>query len=462
MSGNSHVPALRPGRFDRAHESPSDPIVAPVRLGDRVRHAVSNNRDVLSNSASLVTTTIVTSLVGFVFWWVAARMYSVEAVGQASAAIAALTLLSTVGMFGLGTLLVGEIPRRTHLAAHLTTAALLASGFAAALLGVGYVTFCLVIGGDLGAFFSSPWIIAGFVMGVGLSAAVLVLDQGLIGLLMGSLQTWRNLYMSIGKLVLLIAGGVLIANATGSAIFACWLAGIVLSLMLLTLHLRRRGMRLVARPAIRELRGLSGQTFDHNLLNIALLIPRFCLPIIVTAVLGAADNAAFYAAFMLVSFVYLIPVPLGLVLFAVATGDRVELRNRLRFTLAISAGVGIPAALVLIAGASLFLKLFGPGYADTATTCLQILAIAYAPWIIKTFYVTVARVHNRLRIAALWMILGGSLELIGSIVGAQRGGLAGLAIGLAIVTAIEGAATLPTVARAAGFFRAARPELASS
>jgi len=416
----------------------------------RVRQAVAQNTDVLSNSVSLVTTTAVTSMVGFVFWWAAARLYPVDSVGQASAAIAALSLLSTVGMFGLGTLLVGELPRRAHIAAHLTSAALLASALASAVLAAAYVIVCLLIGGDLGAFFSSPLVVAMFVLGVGVSSSSLVLDQGLIGLLMGSLQTWRNIYMSVGKLIFLVIAGVTVANASGSVIFACWMAGVLASLMLLTVHFRRRGMRLIARPALGELRGLSRQTVDHNLLNIALLIPRFSLPILVTGILGASENAAFYASQMLVSFVYLIPVHLGLVLFAVATGDEVELRHRLRFTLGVSVGVGVPASLVLAVGASFFLNLFGAGYAADATACLQIMALAYLPWIIKTFYVTVARVHNKLRLAATWMVVGGIAEIGGAVLGAVYGGLTGLAVGVALATALQGLATLPTVARAAG------------
>lgn len=439
--------------------APGSAPVGPEAVGlrDRLRRTVAQNTDVVTNSASLVVTTVVTSLVGFVFWWAAARLFPVDSVGQASAAIAALTLLSTVGMFGLGTLLVGELPRRAHVAAHLTSAALFASAIASSILAVGYVAICLVLGGDLGAFFASPLVVVMFVLGVGVSAACLVLDQGLIGVLAGTLQTWRNVYMSVGKLLFLVVAGLALANASGSVIFACWMAGVLASLVLLTGHFRRRGMRVFARPAIRELRGLSRQTVDHNLLNIALLVPRFCLPILVTGLLGAAQNAAFYAAQMLVSFVYLIPVHLGLVLFAVATGEREELRHRLRFTLGVSLALGVPAALALVVGAPFFLGLFGAGYAADATTCLQILALAYLPWIVKTFYVTVARVDNRLRIAAIWMVLGGTLEIAGAVFGALRGGLTGLAVGLALATLLQGLATLPTVARAAGFLAPRHP-----
>src|SRR5437660_5496776 len=67
---------------------------------------------VLVNAGSLVGSTVVTSGLGFVYWWIATWQFSAEAIGLGSAAIQAMTLLGTFGLFGLGTLLVGELPRQ--------------------------------------------------------------------------------------------------------------------------------------------------------------------------------------------------------------------------------------------------------------------------------------------------------------------------------------------------------------
>ena len=75
-------------------------------------HWIKTNRIMLINSASLICTTVVTSSLGFVYWWLAAQLFSPEAVGLASAAISAMTLLATISIFGLGTMLIGELPRQ--------------------------------------------------------------------------------------------------------------------------------------------------------------------------------------------------------------------------------------------------------------------------------------------------------------------------------------------------------------
>jgi hypothetical protein len=63
-----------------------------------VSHLISKTDLILIiNSSSLVGATFISSGLGFFFWWLAARRFSPEAVGLASAAISAMTLLATIG-----------------------------------------------------------------------------------------------------------------------------------------------------------------------------------------------------------------------------------------------------------------------------------------------------------------------------------------------------------------------------
>src|SRR3712207_3210155 len=88
------------------------------------------NWTILANTGSLIGTTAVTSVLGFLYWWLAARLFPPEAVGLASAAISAMMLLGTMGMLGLGTVLIGELPRQRSEASQLITTSLLVAGLA--------------------------------------------------------------------------------------------------------------------------------------------------------------------------------------------------------------------------------------------------------------------------------------------------------------------------------------------
>ena len=90
----------------------------------------------LINASSLIGTTAVTSMLGFVYWWVAARRFPPEAVGIASASLSAMTLLGSFCMLGLGTLLITELPRQPDKAASLITTALLVVGGIGGCVGI--------------------------------------------------------------------------------------------------------------------------------------------------------------------------------------------------------------------------------------------------------------------------------------------------------------------------------------
>src|SRR6266496_4784773 len=109
--------------------------------GTPVRRVVSRqekkNSAIIVNAGSLVATTGVNSVLGFAYWWLAARKFLPEAVRLASAAITAMTLLGTLSVLGLGTLLIGELPRQPGKEGSLISAALILVGGVGA--GIGMV-----------------------------------------------------------------------------------------------------------------------------------------------------------------------------------------------------------------------------------------------------------------------------------------------------------------------------------
>ena len=90
------------------------------------------------------------------------------------------------------------------------------------------------------------------------------------------------------------------------------------------------------------------------------------MPVLVTAFVSPSANAAYYVAWMLAYFLYLIPTSLSTILFAIAAADPAVIAGKLRFSLRLSFAIGIPAIVVLGLGSHLVLGIFGPAYASTA------------------------------------------------------------------------------------------------
>ncbi len=406
-------------------------------LRARLQATTRHNRTLLTNAGSMVGTTLVTSALGVAFWLVAAHNFSQPAVGVASAAVAAMTLLGFMGTLGLGTLLMGDLPRREAHHRSLLNAALMVNVVAGAVLGLGFALIAPLVSPNLGALGESLPSTAFFAAGVGLTALAFVLDQALIGLLHGGLQLVRNVVFALVKLLALIAIAVLVSNAGAPWIYSAWAAGIACSLVVLVgFYARRDGDAL--RPNFALLMQMRASAASHAAVNLALETADLAMPILVIVLLSASANAAFYIAWMIAGFLVMVPLSLSMVAYAIGSADAAGLSRRFRFTFGISLGFGLIANLMLLPMASPVLQVFGQGYADQATTALHILALGVFPLTIKTHYVAIHRVQRRLG-TALPVVWGGTLlELGGGAVGAIAGGLTGVALGWLAGLCVEG------------------------
>lgn len=417
-------------------------------IGARAREAVRTNRSLLSNAASMVGTAVVTSLLGAAFWWVATHQFSKDSVGVASAAMSAMTLLGFLATVGLGTLLMGELPRLEKGHRSVINAAMLTSGSIGATLGLAFVVIAPLASSNFDPL-QATWIAAlVFVIGVALTALAFVLDQALIGLLRGGLQLNRNIVFSVVKLAALIPVAALIADAGPQWIYGTWTAGIAISMVVLIRFYRSRDGDSLS-PDFRLLREMRVHAVTHHAVNLALRTPELALPIVVVTFLSASANASFYIAYMITSFMFFVPLSLSTVLFAVGSGESKRLAARFRLTVYVSLGFGLVSNLALLVLGTPLLEIFGASYASEAKDTLHILALDIFPSTVMTHYVALRRIERRLA-TALPVIWGGALlQVGGGLLGAVLGSsLSDVAIGWVAGATIEAIVMGPEVLRA--------------
>jgi O-antigen/teichoic acid export membrane protein len=410
-------------------------------------HWLKANSTILVNAGSLIGTTAITSGLGFVYWWVAAKWFSPDALGIVSAAISAVMLLAEASILGLGTLLITEIPRRPEQAGSILSTALIVVGIIGAAVGIIFALIVSHISPGFRPLGASLVDIGTFSAGVAFYAMGLVLDQALVALLKGGLQLWRNTFFAIIKLAALLMIAFWSLGQSGMRIYATWAASLGLSIAII-------GLNVVIKPAWRYknylpqwglLRKLGLAAVQHHLLNLTLLAPSLLLPVLVTALLSARMNAWFYVAWMIVSFIFVVPGALTIVLHATNSAQQTMLARKARFTISMALAVSIAANLVLQLGTSQVLGLFGKAYAQEATWCLRILALAAFPLIIKNHYISICRIKDRIVKAMIGMLPGGALEVVAAALGAHIAGLSGLSLAWVGAVCIEAAFMFPTV-----------------
>jgi O-antigen/teichoic acid export membrane protein len=418
------------------------------QIQSRLRDLWQRNQDLLRNAGSLLATTGVTSAFGFAFWIFAARVFSQQSVGYGSAAISMMSLLGTVGMFGLGTMLIGELPHRRSKGS-LVAAALGASAVGSLALGIGFALVSLLFGKHFVQINGTLPRILIFSFGVALTGAALVFDESTIGLLRGGVQLARNTAFSVAKMAVLPLMAFLVHSAFGVGILFSWILGTVISIVPVVILFRRSGATVLHRPDWAALRSLARVTVAHNWLNLSITAPPQVIPVLVTVVVSPSANAAYYVAFMIVSFLYMVPVHLSTVLFAIASATPQAIAEKLRFVLRLSLIVGLAGMVVLGVGAHLILGIFGPSYAREATVPMWLLLLGYLPTVPKSQYIAVCRATGHVSRASAILAVQAVVQLVAVCVGGKLDGLIGVCLALLIVGFLESLMTAPTVFRAA-------------
>ncbi len=424
---------------------------------------VAKNRVILANAGSIAGTTAITSGLGFIYWWIAARQFPAAEVGFASAAISAMTLLGTVGMLGLGTLLIGELPRQPEKRGAFISTALLVAALVGLVLGSGFALIGPYLTAELKPLAESAGSIVLFGVGVSFTAVTLVLDQALIGLLRGGLQLWRNGVFAAAKLGFLMVVSFWLADKLGLSIYITWLLGNVVSLAFLVGFAAWKKVNIRSfRPQWILIRGLGRTALGHHALNLALQAPTMAMPVLVTVLLSATATAHFYVAWMVAGLVFVAPLALTTVLYAVGSANPAALAHKMQFTMKLAATLGLAANVALFVSADFILSLFGRSYADEASWCLRILGLGVFAIIIKDHYVAIYRIHAQIVGAAARVALAGVFEMGMAATGAILGGLVGLSLGWLAAVFIEAALMARTVYKAANRVQPPTPVLTMS
>ena len=435
--GRRSVPSQGAVQSDGAETYSCQAVSAQRAPSAIVASAYRRHRDLLLNAGSLYATVGVTSILGAVYWVLAARLFSQQDVGYGAAEVPTMALLGTIGVFGLDILLVGELPKRKR-RAEFVSAALIACALGSLLLGLGFTLIAPHFSQRFATMIGTPDRKGLFAVGVALTSVSMAFDMATIGVLRGGIQLTRNLTFSLVKLAILPVFAFMLHDLLGFDITLSWIAGITLSLVLVAARMAHSGTRLLARPDWGLLRSLRRTTMAYNWINIAMTAPPYLFPVLVTILISPSANAVFYVAFTLSTLPYLIPHHLSTVLFAMAAAEPHATPDRVRFALKLSYIIGIPAMAVLILGGHRILSVYGPGYVRIGNVSMYLLTLGYIPSVLKTLYIAICRANDRITYCATILTVFAVVEVGGVAAGAAADGLVGLSLALLAVLTAEG------------------------
>lgn len=409
------------------------------------------------NSGSLIVTRLIAAVSGFAFWAIAANRFPTEAIGFAGAAITSMLTVGNFGMLGIGTYLVSEMHRK-----RVERGTLFSTGFAVAaaaglILGTLFATLAPLVIGTLAPLRMGLSSLALFAVGTALTTTMLLLEEVLIGLLLGGMTVLRSMFFAVIRLgALLVLLGAQSAP-TPIVMLLAWLLGDGLSaLVILGIGLLRGQRPQLGRFEFSAIQSGAGTALHHHLLTMALNISGMLVPIVVAAVLSAHDNAMFSVAWINTSLAFAIPFALSSVLYAAGNAEPHAARAKLRQTLLIGAAASALAAAAFWLAAPWVMQRFGDDYVIAATLAIRVIVLAVFPVLIKSLWVTMQRINGRMSRALRLVSAGGLLELGMPIAGGLIYGLNGACIAWLLSQIILAAVYVLPLLRIARVSRAKR------
>jgi O-antigen/teichoic acid export membrane protein len=392
----------------------------------------------LPNSLALIAAKVATLGLGFLFWVLAARLFSPHDVGLAAGVVAAVMLCTQFALLGAGAAVISLYPEHAGSPRRLLHTGINLVVISGALFGLAFVALAVGAFPKLGVVGSSVSYTVLFASMSVFGTLAILLDQISTTLRRGDEAFSRGLLNGVLSLLGLAVLGVLAKDANSMAIFACWVVGGAAAVVLGALQLWRGVARYRWRAQLD--RGLARQLIvvglPNHLLTLADRAPGLILPVIVTEVLSPTTNAFWYAVWMMAWVVFVIPVQVGMTLFSEASHRPEAIDKLVRHGLRVGLGIGVAAAVCMAALASVALSFMGPRYASGGTDALRVLVWGVVPAAVIQVYYARSRAVRRLWEAIATATVIGTVTVVAVAMAGAQWGLTAMALAWVIAQSL--------------------------
>jgi O-antigen/teichoic acid export membrane protein len=452
------------------------PTEAPLKAPDKIWMRMPPRRDpvslalaplrrlredwrdpLLRNGYALIINVGATSVLGLLYWVLAARLYSPAEVGVGNAAISLMQLLAGIGgQLTFAAALARFIPRAGGGSRRLAFFSYLLAGSAGVAVSLVYIA---VIHIHVGFFNRIPAVLGhSWLLAAALGASVTVWclfalqDAVLTGIRQAVWIPVENGLYGVVKIGMLVA----LANVTQHyGIFTSFTLPAFIALFptnyfifrrLLPRHMRTSAAEPVG-VSVRSIRRFMGGDYLGTVLFMA---TGTLLPVLILARLGKAEAGYFASAYLIIYALDLVTVNLGVALMVEGAMDRSLLRHHAATVIRRILAIIGPAVAVLVLFAPRVLGVFGHAYAVHGSGLLRLLAVAVLAKAVTSLYIALSRVERRVGQIAFWQavllvsITGLSWWLMG------RFGIDGVGLGYLVSQVVVALCLLPSIFKILG------------
>jgi O-antigen/teichoic acid export membrane protein len=371
--------------------------------------------------------TVVGSVLGFVFWMAVARLYTPDEIGLATALISAANLLVVFSLLGFNFGILRFLPNEED--------------------KQGMINSCLTV-----TFLFSILLSAIFILSIDIwSPALLFIRENIIFLLFfvvfvfttaftqlqwsvfvalrsAKFSFIHNITLSVLKLIFvlyLVAFGVF-------GIFSSWAIAACIALIVSTFFLTPKRVHpylpipTIKRKIIKDMFHISSGNYIAENFG---AIPNSVLPLMIINVLNPEMNAYFFMALAISNILITVPVAVNSSLFVEGSYAPEQFRNNVITAIKFTFLLIVPMILGIFIFGDKLLLLFGKAYSENGFYVLCILVLSVIPFTINKVYFTIKNIQLKVKPIIYLNVLISILTIAISYVLMIKLGLIGAAIG---------------------------------
>ena len=415
-----------------------------------------------TSSRGMIVGRLASMLLGFLFWLVAARLFSTGLVGITAATVSAMMLCTQLANLGLGPTLVTRLAHSNDPRSLIFAAIMLSTGAAVVVSGLALFGSQFVQN-ELDRAARSPTFSLLFVLITVLGTLNILLDHISMSVGRGTEVLIRNVVF--GSICVGGIGVVRLADGhpEPSSLFAPWVVGATFACLIGLKQVasafpnspdgdvkrfehRRPSQSVYSRRTVlmerSDVKRLVRVGLGNHALTLSDRLPALMLPVAVATVAGSEQAAYWYTAWMIAWAVQIVPASIGVAMLAEGARSH-DRHNRLRsltnhdtFRWALRLGIG--AAIAVTVFAPILLSILGSDYEAVATTPLRILVWCVVPATFLQTYISHQRLADRFRSTTIILASTGIFGVVATVLALQNG--AGLQSAAVIWVAVQGAA----------------------
>jgi len=359
----------------------------------QIKHKIKDS--LYRNSIFLMLNTVVTAGLGFFFWMVVARFYTEAEVGLGAAIISTISLLTLLSKPGTDVALIYFLPK-TEKSVDMINTCFTLSGIISLIVAAVFIAGLDLWSPALGFIRENAIFLLTFIFFVFLWTLSGLMGYIFIARRKAQFVLLKDTIFSLLKIPLPI---LLAPFFHAFGIVGSWGVAVGVAFVI-SFFFFMPGAQNHYCPAVKLnldiIKDIWRYSAANYLANLLIASPALILPIMVVNLIGAAQNAYFYVAWMIASLLFAVPIAISQSLFAEGSHFEDRLRINVRKSIKFTFLLLIPTIIILFLLGKWLLLLFGTSYSTNGLMLLWILSLSSLFVGINSIYISILRIKNRI------------------------------------------------------------------